>query len=284
METGDQHRTGVILIVLSAVVFSLAGVFTKAITAGSWEIVFWRGIFSTCFMLGYIFLRKRFAVEVSKMGWSGVTIGIVGAAASACFIAAFKFTTIANVILIYASLPIIAALLAWLFAGEKPTVRVLLGCVGVFAGVGIIVRESLGSANLIGVLLALGMTIGMSVIMVIYRRWPDTPAAGPAALSSVLLIPAGIMFGQVASVSRPDLLLLIGFGLTFAIAAVAVSEGARRVPAGQTALLSALETPLAPLLGFLFFAEIPTLATWIGGGLILLAVVLSQLPEKRREN
>jgi drug/metabolite transporter (DMT)-like permease len=270
-----------LLILVSAVVFSLAGVFAKSIAAGSWEIVFWRGIFSTCFMLAYIAWRKSIRTEIWEMGISGIAIGIIGAAASACFIAAFKFTTIANVILIYASAPIIAALLAWIFAGEKPTLKIALGCLGVFAGVGIIVKDTVGSANLTGVLLALAMTFGMASIMTLYRRWPQTPAAGPAALSSILLIPAGALIGDVVNVSRPDLFLLIGFGLTFAIAAICISEGARRVPAGQTALLSALETPLAPLFGFLFFAEIPPLATWIGGILILGAVVLSQLPDAK---
>ena len=69
--------------------------------------------------------------------------------------------------------------------------------------------------------------------------------------------------------------MLAAFGLLFAIASVTLAEGAKRVPAGQTALLSALETPLAPVLAFFIFAEVPSLATFLGGGLVLAAVLIS---------
>ena len=65
------------------------------------------------------------------------------------------------------------------------------------------------------------------------------------------------------------------FGLLFAIASVTLAEGAKRVPSGQTALISALETPLAPLLAFIIFLEVPTAATVIGGAAVLFGVLLS---------
>jgi len=40
---------------------------------------------------------------------------------------------------------------------------------------------------------------------------------------------------------------MAAFGLIFAIASVTLAEGMKRIPAGETALLSTLETPLAPL-------------------------------------
>ncbi|MEO0567640.1 MAG: EamA family transporter [Pseudomonadota bacterium] len=51
-------------------------------------------------------------------------------------------------------------------------------------------------------------------------------------------------------------------------------EGAKRMPSGQTALISALETTLAPLLAFLVLAEIPRPTTVVGGGIIVFAVWL----------
>lgn len=56
-----------------------------------------------------------------------------------------------------------------------------------------------------------------------------------------------------------------------------LAEGMKRVPAGEAALLSALETPLAPLLGWMFFAEIPANMTFLGGAVILVAILATQI-------
>ncbi|MEM9763624.1 MAG: EamA family transporter, partial [Pseudomonadota bacterium] len=72
-----------------------------------------------------------------------------------------------------------------------------------------------------------------------------------------------------------EIAILAAFGILFAIASVTLAEGARRVPSGQTALLGALETPLAPILAFLILAEVPPAATLIGGAIVLAAVLAS---------
>ena len=72
-----------------------------------------------------------------------------------------------------------------------------------------------------------------------------------------------------------EIVVLSGFGLVFAIASVTLAEGAKRVPSGQTALLSTLEMPLAPLLAFVVLSEVPPTQTWIGGSVILIAVLMT---------
>lgn len=273
----NEHRTGVILIIMSAVVFSSAGVFTKGVDSGAWEIIFWRGVFAAGFTSAYVLWKGSFRQEFMSMGISGWAVAIIGASGTAAFIPAFKLTTMANVMLIYAAAPLFAALLAWVWIRERMTQRVILGCVGAFSGVAIIVQGSFGELNLQGDLLALWMTIAMAVLMVIYRRYPTTPAAGPAAFSSIVLLPLAIFYGEPFSVSLNDFYITAAFGLIFAIASVTLAEGMKRIPAGETALLSALETPLAPLFGWLFFLEIPPNTTFVGGLVILLAVLATQI-------
>ncbi len=50
----SSHRAGVILVTVSAIVFSSAGVFTKAVGSGAWEIIFWRGVFAAGFTTAYV--------------------------------------------------------------------------------------------------------------------------------------------------------------------------------------------------------------------------------------
>ncbi len=120
------------------------------------------------------------------------------------------------------------------------------------------------------------MTTGMAGYLCIYRRYPDTPAAGPAVLLSLLLVPVAFAAGDPFSAPFGEILVMCSFGLVFALASVTIAEGARRLPATETALISALETPLAPLWAFLMFAEIPGDYTIVGGGIILFAVFASQ--------
>lgn len=273
----NTHRAGIVLVTVSAVVFSSAGVFTKAVDSGAWEIIFWRGVFAAGFTLAYVIWRGSFRQEFLQMGRSGWAVAIIGASGTAAFIPAFKLTTMANVMLIYAAAPLLAALLAWFWIKERMSYRVMMGCVGAFAGVAIIMQGSIGEMNLRGDLLALWMTIAMAILMVIYRRYPKTPAAGPAAFSSLVLLPLAIVLGDPLTIPFYDFLVMAAFGLIFAIASVTLAEGMKRIPAGETALLSALETPLAPLFGWMFFAEIPASTTFLGGAVILVAVLGTQI-------
>lgn len=280
VERRSPRAIGISLVVISALIFSSAGLFAKGVQAGAWDIIFWRGLFAALFTTAYIVWRGSFRVDFIGMGYSGWAAALVGASSSAAFISAFKYTTIANVSLIYAASPLVAALLAWAWAGEGLTKRVLLGCAAAFTGVAIIVSGSLGGVSLQGDLLAAWMTLTLAIWMVIYRRYPNTPVAGPMVLSSLVLLPFGCTLGTPFSNPPLEIAIMIVFGLSFALAAVTLGEGAKRLPAGETALLSILEVPLAPLFAWLVFTELPALATFIGGLLVLAGVVGTQIPSR----
>ena len=187
--TQSEYYIGAVLVVISAITFSTAGLFTKGVEAGSWDVIFWRGFFAAAFTTVWTINRGTLRQNFFGMGYSGLAIAVIGASGTAAFISSFKFTTIANVSLIYAVSPLIAALLAWFVVGEKISSRTLAGCVGALLGIAVIVSGSLGQISLYGDLLALWMATVMASIMVIYRKFPNTPGAGPAVLSSVLLLP-----------------------------------------------------------------------------------------------
>lgn len=277
----SRHVEGVILVVFSAAIFSTAGIFTKGVDVAAWDVIFWRGIFACAFTIAYTLWRGSFAREFLQMGKSGWAAAVVGALGTAAFIPSFKYTSVANVSLIYAATPLVAAVLSWLWMGECPTRSVLLGCFATFLGVAIIVSGSLGSIHLLGDLLACFMDVVMAIMFVIYRRYPETPAAGPAVWSSLLLLPLALVLGTPFTDTPPQISILAGFGLAFALGSVTLGEGARRLPAPETALLSLLEVALAPVLAWLIFAEHLKASTWIGGGMIIAGIIGSQLASSR---
>lgn len=281
-QTADAHiiaarrRSGLAIMLVSALIFSTAGIFTKGVTADAWTVVFWRALFAVLFTMAYIGWRGRFSQELPGMGLPGFVIAILGASGSGAFILSFKLTTIANVSLIYASAPFLSAGMAWLWFRERIERRILVAALVAIVGVGLIVGNSLGRIHVGGDLLALWMTVMLSLMMVIYRRYPDTPAAGPNALSCLLLMPVALALSTPFQATWHEIAVMASFGLVFAIASVTLSEGARRLPPAEAALISALETPLAILWGWLLFQEIPAWPVSVGGTLILLAVFGSQ--------
>ncbi|MEM6588146.1 MAG: DMT family transporter [Pseudomonadota bacterium] len=273
--TRSDYSVGVLLLLVSALTFSSAGLFTKGVVAGAWAVIFWRGLFAGIFTTLWTLQQGTFRQNFFSMGRSGLAVGVIGAIGTACFIPAFKLTSIANVALIFASSPLIASVLAWVCIGERPSGRTIAGACMALIGVGIIVSGSFGASSLHGDALAFIMTLVMSGVMVIYRARPQTPGAGPSVLQSLFLLLPAFFLGQPLQTEAFEVLILMAFGILFAIASVTLAEGAKRVPSGQTALLSSLETPLAPLLAFLVLAEVPNTATFLGGAVVFAAVLLS---------
>jgi drug/metabolite transporter (DMT)-like permease len=82
-------------------------------------------------------------------------------------------------------------------------------------------------------------------------------------------------------VSPLQLAQLALFGVTsFGLGLILYTIGARHLHAARSALISALDTPLAPLWVWLAFGLRPALASVIGGGIVLVAVITNILSER----
>jgi drug/metabolite transporter (DMT)-like permease len=268
----SDGRSGMILLVLSAVAWSLAGIFSKAIAADAWSIIFWRAFFSLFFIIAYVAIRQGRA-GLKPPRTATILVAGVSAVGTAFFIPAFKHTAIANVALIYATVPLMTAPLAWAWLGERVPRATLLAAVACLCGMIVIVAGSLGTPRLEGDGLALGMTAAMAVMLTLYRRFPDVRGTSVNIASSLMLMAAAPAFAPVWPMPEGQGPLLVGFGLVFAFAYVTLAEGAKRLPAAETALIGLVETPLAPLWAWLAFAEAPAPATVVGGAIILASVV-----------
>jgi drug/metabolite transporter (DMT)-like permease len=70
-----------------------------------------------------------------------------------------------------------------------------------------------------------------------------------------------------------DLLNLALFGITqFGLGLLLLTLGARLISATESALMNALEGPLAPFWVWLAFREVPSPATLAGGVIVMIAV------------
>ena len=189
-------------------------------------------------------------------------------------LSAFKHTAVANVTIVYATAPFAAAAVAWVWMREAPGLATLISAGLCLAGVIVMMGGSAGSPDLVGDLLAVGMTVLMASMMVIMLRWPDRPmtqAVGP--VPCLQLVALGWAMGASFDVPARELVLLAGFGVVHAAATVLLAEGVRRVRAAEAGLLGTPETPLAPLWGWLILSEVPRVATLAGGAIVLVTLV-----------
>ena len=83
---------GTTLVALSAVLWSAAGLFTKGAAADAWTVIFWRSVVSIVPILLYVRWKDGPGQwrQLRAMGRPGWAVVLVGAAATYCFITAFK--------------------------------------------------------------------------------------------------------------------------------------------------------------------------------------------------
>src|SRR5690606_27927424 len=126
-----EHTLGAGLVVASSAFFAMAGIFTKSISSDPWTIACWRGLVGGLLITAYVLWRSGRSGVSLAFGWRGWMMVAVGVFASLGFIAAFKYTYVANVAIIYAAVPLVAAALEWLVLRVRPqasTVAMALLC------------------------------------------------------------------------------------------------------------------------------------------------------------
>ncbi len=271
----------------AALTWSFGGTIARFIEApDSWTVVFWRSLFATLFLVCFMIIKDGPAgtlARIRSMGLPGLAVGCCFAIASTCFVVALAHTTVANILLMQAGAPLLAALLSFVFFGERVNSATWLAIAAVIAGVGIMVSQSLtGKVSLLGDGLAVIITIAFSVATVITRRH-STIEMVPAVCFGTAL--AGLFSGFMASglaVSGPDFAWLILFGaVNLGLGLAMFVLGARAVPAALATLISTLEPVFAPLWVWLVHAEVPATMTLIGGGVVFTALLLHVLQQLR---
>lgn len=266
--------TGTGLVIASALFFSLSGIFTKMIEADVWTIACWRGLVGAIFIALYSVYRGEVNLKQLDLGlgWRGLILASVGSIATLAFIGAFKLTYVANVVIIYATAPFMAAVLEYLLRGVRVRHSILVATAISVLGVGFMVIGGLGTGHLLGDAIAVFMTFGNALYMVLIKHFRGSPVVMAAALSSVQMFVLGWVLSDPLAVTADDAMLLLLFGLTFASAVVLWTEGTRLVTAAESGLFGSAEVPLAIVLAWLILADTPPIATLLGGVVVLVAV------------
>ena len=273
---------GRLFAILAPCFWSMSGVVVRSMEGASeWQINLYRSgsLAVFVFLLLCVWYRARFFQVLRAGGGLAVIAGFFLAIAYVGNIVALKHTTVANAMLMMAIVPIIAAIAARIFLDERLTGGTLVALVLALSGIGIMVGGGVTRGGLYGDMVALS-TVAFFAGYVVILRQAKARDMTPAVLYSGVFAAA---IGAIAATVTGDGLLVSGFdlGLCVLLGVVQIGVGgilfavaSRTVPAAQITLIALSEPVLASLWTWIGVAEVPAYATFIGGTIILAAVII----------
>ncbi|MDO6963309.1 DMT family transporter [Rhizobium alvei] len=285
MSAARDYQLGLLFVTLSAITWSTAGFFTRLIGLDYATMIAGRGIFGALgiFIVILATHRRNWMTPFATMGRIGllyVAIVVVGMIA---FVGSLGLTSVAHSAVIFATIPFISALLGWIFLRERPAFEAVAASLVALVGVGIMVGFG-ADGGIIGDFLSLLATVCMALSIIIIRGHTQVSITACACLGSLMSGLVCLPFASLSTIGAGDIGLLAMFGLMNSAAGLTLfSLGSRRLPAIETALISTLDTPLAPLWVWLAFNETAGLQTLVGGVIVLLAVIGHILMSQRRQ-
>jgi drug/metabolite transporter, DME family len=293
--TTTQRRAALLVIGASAI-WSLGAV-TNRLADGvdAWQYLFWRsiGVVVSLEMLS----RYRGRSSPMVAAWTsgrrmiGPSLGLL--AASMGYVYAVKNTTAANAAFFSSLTPFVAAGLAWALLHERPSRITWITLSLAMAGLALVVwGPSAGArvgdgiaATTRGNLAALCCSFGFAAYMICVRT--DTKADWAPSMPGYcsLMIPicatVTLIKGNTLIPAGVDIVLaLIHGGVFIVIGTLLFNLGSKRVSTTALSVFSQTEFIAVPLLILLMFGESPSLAAFLGGLVILGAVIVQAVGEK----
>ena len=237
--------------------------------------------------------REKLLVLLRRHAAAYLLLGTVGITAfNLLFFFALQSTSANNAALIMAINPLLTALLAAAFLGERPTPRHLMALPVALLGVLVVISHgdigklaSLGFSH--GDLLMLGATLSWAMYNVLTRRYMPQGSA-IANTSWIMAVGAALLlataFGSNSHLHTLDIkagiamsIMVVG-GTVFAYLFWGI--GIARLGAARTAIFINLG-PVFAMLVSAFLGTLPSTAQVVGGLLVLGGVTISMLPSRR---
>lgn len=241
----------------------------------AWTLTFVRGIIVFAAFGAYWLFRRLTSGYTPPLihGWIGLCVSLIYGLSNFMFMMAVHETTTANLVFILAFMPMFAALLSWVFLGERIKFATGLAMAAALLGVGIIVWDGIGQGSMLGDMLALAVAFGMAAALTI-TRWSGldlslSPGAGHLLSSFLALLvatPVMLAPAQWAWISFNGF-LVVPLALGF------LALGPKYLSSPEVAMFFLLETVLAPIWVWLIFMERPSPLSFAGGIVVICAII-----------
>ena len=242
----------------------------------SWSVIFLRSVCTIAVMLTVWLALKRFGRNPPPLiqGRTGWIVAALYGLTGLCFLLAVFLTPTANLVFILALNPMIAAVLARIFLGERIRRETLIAMVAMAGGVFIIISGGISAGSLAGNLLSLGAATSLAAALTVSRA-SGKDMGFSAVMSALFLIGISgvVVYFNGFRIEDPVWIVLNG-AVLMPISMFCLATGTRWLTGPEVAMFYMLETVLAPVWVWLIFREIPGSHTFAGGAIVLGALVI----------
>ena len=254
-----------------------------------WQYLFARGLIIFIILNFYLYLNEgtRFVQNYLRIGLSGM-VGSVGlASAMMSFIWSITHTSVAITLLCLAAMPLITALLGFIFLKEKISINTWISIVVAAIGIYIMAMNDQKIDNTTGLVFGLTSAFGFSIFSISLRWRKETPQFTTVSLAGLIcaLFSFYIIIQSNSSLfsSSKNEMLFSLHGTLVCIGLILYSIGSKHLPAAELTLLS-----LTEVIGGIFWVwlplfginEVPSANTIIGGFIIFMSLIYYSLLTK----
>jgi drug/metabolite transporter (DMT)-like permease len=273
------HQKGVLLTSFGGVLFTFDIPLLRLAGDDAWTLIFGRGMFLCLAITAWWFFWYRMRGHKVPFinGRAGLIVAVTNTLANLMFIAAVTMTTAANLVFILALNPILCAIIARVFLGEKLHGWTWVAVIMSFLGVAIIGADGLTTGTLPGDLLAFGVALMTAIALTVIRR------SGKNVVTSLAV--GSLASALIASFwAAPLALSFAGWGwlglnglIVIPLASALIALGPRYLPAPEVAMFFLLDTMLTPIWIWLIFGELPTPVSMLGGAIVIVTLTVHSL-------
>ena len=283
----NKHFKNIIGLLLATFFISTSGVLGRHIAMPS-EIIIWcRSIFAAIFL--FIFCKYRkidFKLKSPKHYKPFFIAGVFMAAHWVLYFYALKLSNVAIGMLSLYTFPVIIAFLEPVFLKTKFNAMYLILGILVLLGLYILSPEfNFESTSFQGVIFGVLSALCYAIRILILKQFV-TQYNGvmlmfyQTVVISICLFPALFFMDTSGFQSQLPYLLLLAL-LTTAIGHSLMVHSLQFFTASTASIISSIQPVFGIVLAFLFLNEIPSIATFIGGSLILATVIIESIRSKK---
>ena len=276
---------GYILLLFGGFCLSWGGFIVRSFeSTDAWDILFLRTSF---FFLGVstflLLIYKKNALKVIKnSGLPGLLGGFVMSFSFISFVFAMMNTSVANVVFIISTQTMFLAILGYFYLKEKVSLISLISIILAMSGIFVMVGDSITQGTLFGNLIALVIPISFSVLVMLVRKNSNLDLVPAVWYASIFSGIYSIIMVDSFNFSNHDIFMgfLLGVPqLTFGF--ICITIGSKTTRSVTVGLLMLTETIFAPLWVWLFLKEIPPFSVFIGGLIIIFAIIIKSFERNK---
>ena len=275
---------GYVLLLFGGFCLSWGGLIIRSFEKATvWEILFLRSfffLFALSVFLISIYKKDTFKI-IKTSGLPGVIGGFVMSFSFVAFVVAMSNTTVANVVFIISTQTMFLAIFGYIYLKEKVS---LIGSISIFlamSGITIMVGDSKSTGSLFGNLVALAIPINFAILVMIIRKNTNLDMVPAIFYSGVFSLIYGFFLTESFVFTKHDIFMGFLLGVPqLALGFICITIGSRTTVAATVGLLMLMETLCGPLWVWLFLNEIPPISVFIGGSVIISAIILNSIDKK----